>query len=293
MLHRHSPIKLLLVDDRAENLLVLESVLGTSDYSLILAHSGREAITLLEQNPDTALILLDVQMPIIDGFETARQIKRVPELKDIPIIFITAIHREDPFIREGYEVGAIDYFSKPFDPEILKQKVKIYASFRQRENRLREKERQMKESEALLRAGRKLSSVLESLPVGVIIADTAGRVSQSNEVALKILQSVQKSGFDSYAEFMSWWDHDGQLLKGPDGPLMRALSGGSVSHNEITAIKCLDGTEKAVFISASPMRGRDHHIVGAVVVLQDVTEHREIEADFEKRIAHLLETAVA
>ena len=284
--------KLLLVDDRPANLLALEAVLGDSDYALVKAHSGAEALSLLRQHPDIALVLLDVQMPEMDGFEVSRRIKQMPECRDIPIIFITAIHTENPFVKQGYEAGAVDYFSKPFDPEILKLKVGIYASFRQRAHLLKEKERQLKESEELLRTGRKLSAILESLPVGVIIADIDGRICQTNDEVLKILKSVELTTTDSYGEFIDWWERDGHRLKGPGGPLMRALSEGRASHNEIVRIKCVDGTSKSVFTSASPLRGLDLHILGAVVVIQDVTAHREIEADIEKRIISLVALGV-
>lgn len=285
------PPKLLLVDDRPANLLALEAVLGDTNYQLLKAHSGPEALTVLKQHRDTALILLDVQMPGMDGFEASRRIKSIPEFQEIPIIFITAIHTEDPFIRQGYEAGAIDYFSKPFDPEILKLKVGIYASFRQRVNRLKEREQQLNESEELLRAGRKLSAILESLPVGVIMADVEGRVCQTNDEVLKILKSLDQTKTDSYGEFLAWWQRDGHLLKDARGPLMRALQG-LASHNEIALIKCLDGTSKSVFISASPLRALDRHIMGVVVVIQDVTAHREIEADIEKRIVNLISLGV-
>lgn len=290
-----SPIKLpkvLLVDDRPANLLALEAVLGETDYQLLRAQSGAEALVLLAQHPDTALVILDVQMPVMDGFEVSRRIKAHPEWREIPIIFITAIHTEDPFVRQGYEAGAVDYFSKPFDPEILKLKVGIYATFRQRANLLKDKERQLRESEELLRTGRKLSSVLEQLPVGVIIADHDGRVCQTNDEVLRILKSVDETATDSYGEFLTWWERDGHLLKGENGPLHRALTRGLESHNEIVRIKCLDGTRKSVFTSASPLRGLDRRIVGAVVVVQDVTAHREIEADLENRIVRLVSTGV-
>jgi CheY-like chemotaxis protein len=289
--HRVRP-KLLLVDDRAANLLALEAVLGDTEYISLKAHSGREALELLRLHPDVALILLDVQMPIMDGFAVSRQIKEHPEWREIPIIFITAIHTEDPFVRKGYEAGAVDYFNKPFDPEILKLKVGIYASFRQRSTLLKEKERQLRESEELLRTGRKLSAVLETLPIGVIIADHEGRVCQTNDEVLRIVKSVQQTQSDSYGEFLAWWESDGQLLKGPQGPLMRALAEGRKSHNEIVGIKCLDGSQKSIFTSASPLRGLDRRIVGAVLVIQDVTAHREIEADLEKRIVHFVSLGV-
>ncbi len=293
MLRGHLPsTKLLLVDDKPANLLALEAVLDGLGYRLIRANSGAEALSQLSVHPDVALILLDVQMPDMDGMETARRIKDMPGCEEIPIIFITAIFTEDPFVKKGYEAGALDYFSKPFDPEILRLKVGIYASFRQKATLLRDKERQLRESEELLRTGRKLSSLLESLRVGVIITDAQGRVCQSNEEVMKILKSVDQVRTDSYGEFLSWWDNDGQLLKGRDGPLMRALSTGERAQNEIVRIKCLDHSTKSVFASTSPLRGLDGHIVGAVLVMQDVTAHKEIEEDIEKRILKLVSLGV-
>jgi CheY-like chemotaxis protein len=286
------PAKLLIVDDKPANLLALEAVLDSPEYKLIRAHSGAEALEQLQAHPDVALILLDVQMPGMDGMETSRRIKQMSGFQDIPIIFITAIFTEDPFVKKGYEAGAVDYFSKPFDPEILRLKVGIYASFRQKATFLRDKERQLRESEELLRTGRKLSAILESLNVGVIITDARGRVCQTNDAILKILKSVDQVQTDSYGEFLEWWDRDGQLLKGRDGPLMRTLLKGDVSHNEVLQLKCLDHTTKSVFASASPLRGLDGHIVGAVLVMQDVTAHREIEQDIEKRIVKLVTLGV-
>jgi CheY-like chemotaxis protein len=282
------PAKLLLVDDIPANLLVLEAVLGGPDYTLVTAHSGQEALSLLKQHPDVALILLDVQMPGMNGFDVSRRIKQIPEYENIPIIFITAIHKEDPFVKEGYKAGAIDYFCKPFDPEILKMKVGIYAAFRQRSNFLNEKERQIKESEKLLGASRKLSVILEALPVGVIITDTEGRVCQTNAEILRILKSVEQIRNDSYGEFTSWWERDGQLLKQKGGPLMRALSTGCTSNNKIVSVSCMNGTSKSVFISGSPLSGPDRRNVGAVLVVQDASAHLKVEAEIEKSIVQMV-----
>jgi PAS domain-containing protein len=126
----------------------------------------------------------------------------------------------------------------------------------------------------------------------VIIADTEGRVLQTNEEVLRILKSVEQTRTDSYGEFLSWWEKDGRFLKNKDGPLMRALSLGHSTHNQVMEIKCLDGTPKSVFTSASPLRGPDRRIVGAVAVLHDVTAQREIEADIEKRIVSLVSSEI-
>src|SRR5438552_559652 len=109
---------LLLVDDKPANLLALEAVLKEDGYTIILANSGKEALDLLKEK-EVDLILLDIQMPGMDGYETARRIKQMPACQNIPIIFITAIFTENPYVKKGYEVGAIDYFAKPFDPDLL------------------------------------------------------------------------------------------------------------------------------------------------------------------------------
>ena len=281
---------LLLVDDQPGNLLALQAVLSDRGYNLILAHSGFEAIALMKEH-EIALVLLDVQMPEMDGFETARRMKAMEGCQDIPIIFITAIYNEDPWIKKGYAAGGIDYFSKPFDPDILRLKVELYASFHQKTHLLQEKEKRITETEELLKIGRKLSDVLENLPVGVLIADAEGRVCQVNEQVLKIWKCTALVEKESYGDFLDWWDHDGNLIKAFHGRMARLLTGQS-SHNELTHIKCFDGTSKAVLSLASPLRSLDGEIVGMVVVIQDVTEHKQIEQDIEQRVQKLISSGV-
>jgi CheY-like chemotaxis protein len=281
----------LAVDDYEANLVALEAVLG-GDYNLILARSGPEAISILHLRTDVDVVLLDVQMPDMDGFETAAQIKKISGYADLPIIFITAVYREDPFIKKGYAVGAVDYFSKPFDPEILKLKVSVYAAFRQKANVLKQQERQIRETEELLRTGRKLSSVLESLPVGVLISDVAGRICQVNNQVSHICKSIGSSGPDAYGEAFGWWDSDGKKLKETDGPLARALRKGETTHNHEINLTCKGEPSKTIVSSASPLLGLDGHIVGAVIIIQDVTESREIEDALEQRITKLVSLGV-
>lgn len=281
---------ILAVDDAPGNLLALEAVLS-GQYDLHVANSGYEAISFLEKRNDIDVILMDIQMPGMDGFEASAQIKQMEGCQDIPIIFITAIYKEEPFIRRGYEAGGVDYFSKPFDPDILRMKVGIYASFRQKSAVLKERERQIRESEELFRVGRKLSSALETLMVGVMIADTQGRIIQTNEEVTRILNSVKPMESDAYGEILNWWDADGQSIKNYDGPLARALRGES-SHNELIHIPALDGTSKTVVCSASPLLGLDGKIVGAGVVMQDVTESRKIQAALEQRITQFISLGI-
>ena len=281
-------IKILAVDDKPANLLALEAVLDDQLYELLKAESGTLALASLKENPDVALVLLDVQMPIMDGFEVARRIKKMAGFAELPVIFITAIYTEDPHVREGYQAGAVDYFSKPFDPDILRRKVKVYAGFQQKAHLLQEKERQLAETKELLRVARKHAANLETLNVGVLISDVEGRICQANDAVLKILKSVGQAKNDLYGEFLGWWDHEGQMLKDHDGPLLRALKKGEVSLHETVEIRCFDQSVKAISASASPLRGTKGEIVGAVVVIRDITAHRKSDEEIENRIIHLV-----
>nr|MBA2404449.1 response regulator [Bdellovibrionales bacterium] len=262
----NNPIKILAVDDKPNNLVALQAVFQDSDYRLIEAESGYQALDLLVAHPDVAVVLLDVQMPGMDGFETASRIKQIPGMQTIPIIFITAVFHEDPFVKQGYKVGGLDYFSKPFDPDILKLKVGIYASLKQKAFLIEERVKRITETEELLKAGRKLTAILETLSVGVLISDGQGNICQINEVVSKILKTSEAFKKDNYGEVIGWWDHQGNILKQENSPLAMALSRGETSHNNQIKITCLDGTSKIVVASASPLKGLDDHIVGAVVV---------------------------
>ncbi|MEK3778040.1 response regulator [Paenibacillus sp. FSL K6-4396] len=122
----NEPIHILLVDDRPENLLALEAVLESEQYKLVKATSGEEALRCLLKD-EFAVIVLDVQMPGMDGIETAKLIKARDKSKDVPIIFISANSREAEHLFAGYSAGAIDYMVKPFIPQILKSKIEGFV----------------------------------------------------------------------------------------------------------------------------------------------------------------------
>ncbi len=129
-------VNILMVDDRPENLLALEAVLTSPHYHLVSASSGEEALKCLLQK-DFAVILLDVQMPGLNGFETAKLIKKREKSKNIPIIFITAISQDMEHVLQGYSVGAIDYIFKPFYPETLQRKIEQFVKIHQNHEQIR------------------------------------------------------------------------------------------------------------------------------------------------------------
>jgi CheY-like chemotaxis protein len=129
--------KILLVDDRAENLIALEAILSSLSQQLVPVQSGEEAIKALLSD-EFAVILLDVVMPGMDGFETAEHIKNLAGARDVPIIFLTAAGEEPDHAFRGYAAGAADYIAKPFDPWALRAKVAVFVDLYMKNSQLRE-----------------------------------------------------------------------------------------------------------------------------------------------------------
>lgn len=131
---------ILLVDDRDENLIALEAALTSLDQNLVRANSGEEALKQL-LGTDFAVILLDVVMPGMDGFETASHIKQREKTKDVPIIFLTAQEIDRHQVFRGYASRAVDFLLKPFDPWVLRSKVEVFVELHQLQAQMREQAR--------------------------------------------------------------------------------------------------------------------------------------------------------
>ena len=183
-------VNILLVDDHPENLLALESILVDPRYHLVKAHSGSEALKAVLSR-DFAVILLDVHMPGLDGFETAAMIKKRERSKHIPIIFLTAINKADQYIFKGYSVGAVDYVFKPFEPEILKSKVAVFVELHHKTEMVRrqaellrqveQREHQRKLLEQQLASQQRYRNLAESIPQIVWMADPDGEIHYYNQ----------------------------------------------------------------------------------------------------------------
>jgi signal transduction histidine kinase len=133
---RKSDIKILLVDDREDNLYSIEAIFEKDNYTIVKASSGREALKVLLKEQDFSLILMDVQMPDLNGFETATIIYERDKLKSIPIIFITAFGYDEDYIFKGYKTGGVDYIYKPINPEVLRMKVSVFVELYRKNQQL-------------------------------------------------------------------------------------------------------------------------------------------------------------
>ncbi|MEU6407749.1 response regulator [Microbispora sp. NPDC046933] len=177
--------RVLLVDDREENLIALEAILSSLDVVPVRARSGEEALKAL-LSTDFALILLDVRMPGMDGFETAAHIKRRERTRNIPIIFLTVVDSAPDYAFRGYAAGAVDYLTKPFDPWVLRAKVAVFVE-------LYTMNRRLTEQAALLRE--RLSN---ELPGGgdhtSVLAELSGRVTAVEDELRRVRELSDKSG---------------------------------------------------------------------------------------------------
>ncbi|WP_416978099.1 response regulator [Streptomyces sp. T028] len=187
--------KILLVDDRPENLLALEAILSALDQTLVRASSGEEALKALLTD-DFAVILLDVQMPGMDGFETAAHIKRRERTRDIPIIFLTAINHGPHHTFRGYAAGAVDYISKPFDPWVLRAKVSVFVE-------LYMKNCQLREQAALLRlqleGGGKAAAGGGAKESAGLLAELSARLAAVEEQAEALSKQLDDESADAAA----------------------------------------------------------------------------------------------
>jgi signal transduction histidine kinase len=148
-------IKILVVDDREDNLFAIEAILQKDKYTIVKANSGRAALKILLRQHDFSLILMDVQMPDMNGFETATIIYEREKLRNIPIIFITAYNYDEDFIFKGYRMGGVDYIYKPINPELLRMKVGVFVELYRKNQQLLVHEKK------LLAANRSLQKEIE------------------------------------------------------------------------------------------------------------------------------------
>ena len=191
-------VEILLVDDRSENLLALEAILEPLGQKLIRAHSGEEALRMLLRH-EVAVVLLDVQMPGMNGFETAQLIKSRERTRYIPIIFLTAISKEEEYVFRGYQMGAVDYISKPFQPDVLRAKVAVFVDLHLKQKRLQEQESLLREGERrmtelrhmreMLQSEARFREIVSTAMDAIVIFDEQERISLFNSAAERMFRS--------------------------------------------------------------------------------------------------------
>jgi PAS domain S-box-containing protein len=298
-----APVKarILMVDDRPENLMALEAILEPLGHQLVRANSGEEALReVLRQ--DFACILLDVQMPGMNGFETAETIKGRERSRFTPIVFLTAISKEDEFVFQGYSVGAVDYMFKPFNPDILRSKVSVFVDLylkteqlRQQELRLRESERRALEVEhrsRLLESEARMAEIVESAQEAIITFGGDGVITLFNEAAEGMFGLTEPmalgSGIRTLFDDFTQVDLDRVCKETRSTPERR--SGGRLPQQSVTFTGCRgDGSRFPVEASLSCLELEAERVF--TMIARDVSERKAAEEALRQQAVSIARTS--
>lgn len=292
-------VNILMVDDHPENLLALEAVLTSPNYNLISAHSGKEALKCMLQY-DFAVILLDVQMPGLNGFDTAKLIKAREKTKNIPIIFITAISQEMEHVHQGYSVGAIDYIFKPFQPETLKKKIEQFVKIHQNHQQmiiqtdlghlleLNKVNKRLDKTTLNLRRTEALSKAIgETITDTIVTFDNQGCILSVNPAVTSMFGYQVKELLEKHVLklFPKWED---EMLSDTSLTFLKMIRQSVGKIIEVVATRKDKSCFYGDLLIASTII-EDEQIF--VCTIRDVTERKEIE-EVKKRRFHNLEHIV-
>ncbi|MBD1835626.1 response regulator [Cyanobacteria bacterium FACHB-472] len=266
-------VNVLLVDDHPENLLALEAILGSLGQNLVRATSGEQALRCL-LNQDFAVILLDVQMPGMDGFETATLIRQRPSSRYTPIIFLTAFSTSDNFVFKGYSLGAVDYLLKPLEPEILLSKVAVFVDLFKKTEEVKRQATQLAAVNANLRQSEEqFRSLSACSPVGIFLTDIEGNCTYTNPRYQAIygitLEESLGEGWaaaihpdDREAVFSTWY---------------ACANEGREYSNEFRVQPPHQDIVRWVNLRSSSMLSAKGELIGYVGTVEDITERKAAE----------------
>jgi PAS domain S-box-containing protein len=265
---RYSGFKLLAVDDNEHNLFTLRALVQQHmDVEILEARGGAEALEIAQAQPDIDLIILDVQMPEVDGFETAQMLKLRKKTRDIPIIFLTAAFKTEEFQRKGYDVGAVDYLLKPIDDNQFLNKISTYFRLIEKERQLNEilEEKVAQRTAELDQAKRYLENILGHMGEALLLLSPEGVIREVNPAAIEMLgypraeligmsigDVFEEEGVEQAGAFMGTWlealirtgalrDIDAALIskKGERIPILFSRTALLNADGEIADIICI------------------------------------------------------
>jgi PAS domain S-box-containing protein len=291
---------ILAVDDRPENLFALEAILEPLGHTVVRANSGEEALRQVLQQ-DFACILLDVQMPGMNGFETAQLIKSRERSRLTPILFLTAISKDEAFIFEGYSVGAVDYMFKPFNPDILRSKVAVFIDLYLKTQQLQEQERRLRESERrelelrhrgeLQASEARIAEIVSSAMEAIITFDARGRITLFNAAAERMfgVSAAEAAGRPVHDFFEP--DFDAAALDAICSAGRTAGEGSAAPTPQSRALTGIrpSGDSFPVEASLSCLQLEDERVF--TVIARDISERKRAEEALRQQAVSLAQTS--
>lgn len=265
-------VNILLVDDHPENLLALEAILGKLGENLVKADSGEQALRCL-LNQDFAVILLDVQMPGMDGFETATLIRQRERSRHTPIIFLTAFSTSDNLVFKGYSLGAVDYLFKPLEPEILTSKVTVFVDLFKKTAEVKRQAAQLAAVNAELRESEaQFRSLSACSPVGIFMTDVEGRCTYTNSRCQATHNfTLKESLAEGWSRSVHPEDRDQVLTD------WFACTGKGQEYSNEFRLLTREEIVRWVHVRSSPMLSDKGNLLGHVGTVEDITERKQAE----------------
>jgi PAS domain S-box-containing protein len=280
-MNRYSGFKLLIVDDHAHNLFTLRTLIEQHMEAAVLeATSGRQAIDITLQQPNIDLIILDVQMPEMDGFQTASLLKMRKRTRDIPIIFLTAAFKSEEFQQRGYAVGAVDYLLKPIEDNQLINKISTYFRLIEKERDLnRVLEQKVSERTAeLAQAKQYLENIITFMGEALLVLNPQGEIKMVNPMACRMLDYseqdllgmsigdiFEEEGDEQAGAFMGIW-------------LEALIRTGALSKIEARFI-AKDGRRVPILFSRTAVRDLGGQITDIICIAKDMTGYVRIDEE--------------
>ncbi|MBM2815218.1 MAG: domain S-box [Ignavibacteria bacterium] len=256
--------KILIADDNEVNLYLLNSVIKKNNFLVYSAKNGRETLDKLKEFPDIDLVILDIQMPFLTGFEVAREMKANPITSDIPIIFITGLFVSEEFVQEGYEIGAFEYMEKPVDTKTLINKINVILKIEKQKKELRQQAEEIKKKNEFI------NLLIQNIPSLIITLDYDVQVIQQNTLVELYEQQYQGFNFQKIEKML------------PN--IKRCIDELSIIEFESTYQN--EDTRLVFKISIIPLNIREN-TCQILISLQDITERKQTEEELKKHRDHL------
>jgi len=256
-------VEILLVDDRDENLLALEVILANQNYKFVRANSGKEALKILLQEHEFAIILMDVQMPGMDGFETAELIRQSERFKRVPIIFLTANNNNQEDVFKGYQTGAVDFMVKPLSAKILKAKVAVFVDLYKKNHELYVQGENMKAlNNRLQQQSQYVRSLIEASLDPLITINSEGKITDMND-ALTLITGISRDQITGtyFFDYFTKPELAREVHK-------EVFDKGSIVDYLLT-IRRNDGKLTDVLFNGSVYKDENGEVLGAVVVARE------------------------
>jgi PAS domain S-box-containing protein len=278
---RYAGFKLLIVDDNPHNLFTLRTLVEQhTDVEILEASGGEQALAIALEHPDIDLIILDVQMPEVDGFQTAQMLKIRKKTRDIPVIFLTAAFKTEEFQQKGYDVGAVDYLLKPIDDNQLLNKISTYFRLIEKERELnRILEEKVAERTAELRLAKQhLENIIEYMGEALFLLAPDGVIRQVNPAACAMLgyqadelqgmsigDVFEEEGEDQAGAFMGTW--------------LEAIIRSGALRDIDAAFLAKNGRRVPILFSRTAVTGPAGQVEDIICIAKNMSGYRKVDED--------------